>query len=176
MKIAKLIINGIDRLNEVVGQGVSWLTTLLVLVFVYDVTMRYMFNQTSVAIFEVEWHLFAMIFLLGAGFAFKHDRHVRVDLFYAKFLPRTKALVNLLGSLLFLVPFCLVGIYYASNFAYQSFLIGEGSSDPGGLPYRFVIKSMIPLGLSFLLLQGISLILKSFLTITKVENYFVREV
>jgi len=110
---------------------------------------------------ELEWHLFALVFLIGAGYAFKHDRHVRVDLFYAKFTPKDRALVNLIGGLIFLVPWCILIIYVSYDYAHVSFLIRETSPDPGGLPARYIIKFAITVGVSLLLLQGISSIIQS---------------
>jgi TRAP-type mannitol/chloroaromatic compound transport system permease small subunit len=155
----------INRLNEWVGRAVAWLTTVLVLMFCYDVVTRYVFNYSNVAMFELEWHLFAVIFLAGAGYTLRHDRHVRVDVLYAKFSPRTKAWVNLLGTLFFLFPFSLVVFKGAWPYVAISFRIGEGSSDPGGLPYRFVIKSFMLTGFGLLFLQGLSMIAASLLTL-----------
>ncbi|SFF40416.1 TRAP transporter small permease subunit [Thermoflexibacter ruber] len=155
----------IDALNERIGRITAWLTTLLVLLFCYDVLMRYVFNATNVAIFELEWHLFAIIFLVGAGYTLKHDRHVRVDVLYAKFPPKKKAYINLLGCLLFLLPFCFIIFKGAIPYIQLSWRIGEGSSDAGGLPYRFVIKSFMFLGFALLSLQAISMAFKSLLII-----------
>lgn len=155
----------IDALNERIGRITAWLTTLLVLLFCYDVLMRYVFNATNVAIFELEWHLFAIIFLVGAGYTLKHDRHVRVDVLYAKFSPKKKAYINLLGCLLFLLPFCFIIFKGAVPYIQLSWRIGEGSSDAGGLPYRFVIKSFMFLGFALLSLQAISMAFKSLLII-----------
>jgi TRAP-type mannitol/chloroaromatic compound transport system permease small subunit len=151
-----------DGLSERVGRGVSWLTSLLVLVVCYDVFTRYLLKSSYVAVQEMEWHLFALIFLLGAAYTLKHDKHVRVDVFYARFRPRTKALVNLVGTVLFLIPFCLIGIWGTQAFIKMSFLIGETSPDPGGLPYRFTLKSVIPIGFLLVLIQGVSLAFTSF--------------
>ena len=85
----------LNSINETIGKLAAWLTTTLVVLFAYDVLMRYLFNQTSVWIGELEWHLFALLFLLSAGYAFKHDRHVRVDLFYTNFSKKKKALSKL---------------------------------------------------------------------------------
>ena len=104
---------------------------------------------------ELEWHLFALIFLLGAGFAFKHDKHVRVDLFYANYSPKDKALTNLLGNLILLIPWCIFIIYFSFGYAQTSFLENETSPDPGGLPARYVIKFSITIGFILLLLQAI---------------------
>ena len=98
----------IGSINEAVGRSVAWLTTLLVVIICVDVALRYIFSNTKAWILELEWHLFALIFLLGAGYAFKHDRHVRVDLFYANFSKRDKAWINLIGGIIF--PHSLVSI------------------------------------------------------------------
>lgn len=158
-------IKAIDKMNSIIGQVAAWLTSVLVLLICFDVASRYIFNSTSVAIFELEWHIFALIIMLGAAYALKHDKHVRVDVFYGMMPEKGKAWVNALGGLLFLVPFCLVGIYYGWVFTYNSWVIQECSPDPGGLPYRYLIKSSIPFGLSLLLLQGLSQIGKSVLVI-----------
>ncbi len=155
----------IDSLNEKVGRGVAWLTTVLVLVVCYDVFMRYALNQTSIALQELEWHLFAVVFLVGAAYTLKHNRHVRVDVLYVNFSPRTRAWVNFLGSLLFLIPFSLLVIWASWNFVANSFAIRETSPDPGGLPARYLVKAAIPVGFVLLLLQGLSLAVRSWRSI-----------
>lgn len=110
---------------------------------------------------ELEWHFFALIFLFASGYTLKTNKHVRVDLFYEKFSVKQRAWINLIGSLLFLIPWCVVIIYFSCSYAYSSWLINETSPDPGGLPARYIIKFCIPLGISLLLLQGISETLKS---------------
>jgi TRAP-type mannitol/chloroaromatic compound transport system permease small subunit len=160
------ISHKIDALNEAIGKGISWLNTVLVLLIFYDVVARYLFNVTFSAIIELEWHLFAFIFLLGAAYALKHDRHVRVDVFYANFTEKQQAWVNLIGTLLFLIPFCIIIIYTSFRFTANAYVINEGSPDPGGLPARYIVKAAIPIGFALLLLQAISLLLKSILTLT----------
>lgn len=151
----------IDRINQFIGKTVSWLSLLLVIIIILDVCLRYLFSITSSASFELEWHLFAALFLLSAGWTLRQDRHVRVDVFYQKFTEPQKATVNLLGTVFLLLPICYVGIREGFQFAYNSWAIGETSPDPGGLPARFIIKSMIPAGFLLLGLQGISEVLKS---------------
>lgn len=157
-----LIIKSIDILTEKIGKLVSWLSLLLVLVICYDVVMRYAFDTSSAAMFELEWHIFAALFLLSMAYAFKHDKHVRVDVFYAQFSDRGKAIVNFIGTAIFLIPFCLVLIKTSIPFVIDSYEILESSPDPGGLPNRFIIKSVIPIGASLLFLQAVSMLLKSF--------------
>lgn len=169
MDLLNKIAGWIDRLNERIGTATAWLTGLLVLVVCYDVFTRYLLKESLVAIQELEWHLFAFIFLLAAAYTLKHDRHVRVDVFYVKFSPRLKAWVNLFGTLVFLIPFSVVAILSSRNFVWMSFKIGETSPDPGGLPARYILKAAIPLAFILVLLQGFSLLVKSLQTIVQGE-------
>jgi TRAP-type mannitol/chloroaromatic compound transport system permease small subunit len=153
----------IDWLNEWIGRLAGWLVVVLVLLVCYDVTMRYLFQAGSVALQELEWHLFALIFLLGAAYTLKHDEHVRVDIFYqAKWMtPRRQALVNLFGCLFLLLPFCILVIVSSVPFVADAYQWGEASPDPGGLLYRWLLKAMIPAAFVLLALQGLALIIRS---------------
>jgi len=160
----QILIDVIDGLNERMGKATSWLTLVLVILVCFDVITRYIFSNSSAWIMELEWHLFALIFLIGAAYAFKHDRHVRVDLFYSKFSAKDKALVDLVGNVIFLIPWCIIIIVYSFEYAMTSFRIGETSPDPGGLPARYLIKFAITLGVFLLLLQAIAQALRSYQT------------
>lgn len=120
-----------------------------------DVILRYLFSNTKTWIIELEWHLFALIFLIGAAITYQKDEHVRVDLFYADFSVKKKALVNLLGNIFFLIPWCMVVIYYGYNYGMNSWSFNEGSPNPGGLPARYIIKFSISIGFVLLLIQAI---------------------
>ena len=159
------VIGCLDSLAETVGRMVSWLVLLLVLLIGYDVIMRYLFQQGSVALQELEWHLFALLFLFGAAYTQKHDGHVRVDILYRSRLVsgRGRALIDLAGTLLLLIPFCLLVIYSSWPFVESAWQHGESSPDPGGLPLRWLIKATIPAGFALLLLQGLADALKSLL-------------
>lgn len=136
-----------------IGKISSYLNIILVVLICIDVVLRYFFNITEKWVIELEWHLFAVIFLIGASYTFQEDKHVRVDLFYQKFSPKTKMLINLFGNLLFLMPWCIVVIYASFKFANVSLSYFEKSPDPGGLPARYIIKYMISFGFLLLLLQ-----------------------
>lgn len=159
----------IHQLNEQIGRGVSWLNGVLVLLVCADVVSRFLFQETAAWVMELEWHLFALIFLLGSGYALRHNRHVRVDLFYNRFAPRDRALADLIGGAVLLIPWCILIIYFSSSYAWSSFLIREGSPDPGGLPARYLIKFAIPLGFFLLLLQGVASVLEAWKTYRKTE-------
>lgn len=157
----KRLVNLIDLLNEWMGKAASWLLVPLVLIVCFDVVARKLFNFSRIWIMDVEWHLFSLIFLLAAGYTLKKNQHVRVDLFYDKFKSKEKALVDLIGSVLLLLPWCIVVVVYSFDYALQSFAINEGASEPGGLPARYLIKFVVPISISMLLLQGLSLIYNS---------------
>ena len=161
------MINQINNVTRSIGKIVSWFSVLLIIVIIVDVFFRYSFNITTAATFEIEWHLFGVIIMLGAAWTLEQDKHVRVDLFYQRFGPKTKALINLIGTLIFLIPFCWVTMIKGIDFVQNSFLLNETSPDPGGLPARYLIKSAIPIGFSLLMLQGIVLILNSIKTLLK---------
>ncbi|MEM9884319.1 MAG: TRAP transporter small permease subunit [Bacteroidota bacterium] len=161
------LANFINRINEQVGRGVSWLTLTLVIIIFIDVVFRYYFEETAAWVIDLEWHIFAMIFLLGGGYAYRHDKHVRVDLFYAKFSEQDKAWVNLVGATILLVPWCMAIAWFSGEYAQLSFQIKEGSPDPNGLPARYIIKSIVVIGFLLLLLQAVSVILNSLLTLNR---------
>jgi len=152
------IASYIDHLNEWVGRAVSWLVIVMVLLVCYDVTMRFLFLQGSVALQELEWHLFALVILLGGAYTLKHDGHVCVDIISNSqwMTVKRKAWVNILGAIFFLAPFCLLIIISSVGFVSNSFQFSESSPDPGGLPYRYLLKSVIPVAFVLLLLQGFS--------------------
>ncbi len=160
----------IDAINEWIGRLIYWLVLFMVLVGVWNVVGRYLGrwlgqNLTSNALIEIQWYLFDLVFLLGAAYALKHNEHVRVDLFYKGWNRKRKALANLIGTLLFLIPFSVMVIYYSWGTILNSWKIGEISPDPGGLP-RYPIKSMIIVGFVLLIFQGISEAIKNWAIFT----------
>ncbi len=163
MQVLKSLIGRIEACIAFSGRIVSWMTLLLVLVVVYDVFTRYVLSASSVAVQELEWHLFALIFLLAAAVTLQKDKHVRVDVLYSRFSEKQKALVTIAGTILFLVPFCVVVIISSMPFVQNSWMILESSPDPGGLPYRFLLKAAIPAGFFLVLLQGAASFLRAVL-------------
>lgn len=146
----------LEAVSEWTGRGVAWLVLAMTLVVGYDVGMRYLFQQGSVALQELEWHLFALVFLLGAAYTLKHDGHVRVEVIYQHLTPRQQAWCDLFGDLFFLLPFCALVVAASWPFVANSFAYGEHSPDPGGLPFRWLLKAAIPAGFGLLALQGLA--------------------
>lgn len=151
----------LEAVSEYSGRIVSWLSLALVLVVGYDVFTRYLLRSSKVYVQELQWHLFALLFLLSTAYGLKHERHVRVDIFYQRFGPKMKAWVNLLGVGLFLLPFCFVMIATSVPYVWNSFSIGETSPDPGGLPARYLLKASLPLAYVLVLAQGLALAMRS---------------
>lgn len=162
MEFCKKIVRFCDGLNEWLG---SYLVSTLVFVFVgvifSNVIMRYVFNTSSVFMAELEWHLFALIFLLGAGYTLLHDRHVRVDIFYSIMSPKMRAVINCMGVMIFLLPSCYLVLHTSIPWVKVAYDVGEVSLDPGGIPFRFLLKAALPMGYFLILLQGVSLFLKN---------------
>lgn len=150
----------LDVLVEHSGRLASWTGFALVCVMAFNVLLRYLFHTGSVAMQELEWHLMAPVSLLCIAYAIKHEGHVRVDILYGRFPPRVKQVLDVLACLA-AVAFAAIIIRLSIGYVMQSYLIGETSPDPGGLPYRFILKSMIPLGFLLLLVQSLAALLRS---------------
>ncbi len=165
MQMLENFVNFVDSLSDKIGHLVGWMTTLMVLVVFYDTVMRYAFNVGNVALQELEWHLFAIVFLLGAAYTLKDDGHVRVDILYVNLSKKTKAWIDFLGVFVLLIPFSVMVILSTRGFIMNSWAVREVSPDPGGLPAYYIIKSMIPLGFSLLIVQGLSEAAKKFMVI-----------
>ena len=148
----KFILNSLKTFIDAVGSLCSLLMILMILNVFYNVVMRYFFNDVSIGMQELEWHIFAAVFMFGIGFTLKEDGHVRVDIFYDQVSEKAKAIINLLGSLFFALPFTLLILYFSWGYAYDAYVMGEGSADPGGLPHRWIIRSVIPLSSIYLLI------------------------
>jgi len=154
------LLRGIDQVTERVGKLTYWLTLFMVLLAAFNAVARYQarftgLNLSSNAFIEGQWYLFSMIFLLGGGYALKHGVHVRVDVIYGNLGFRGKARINLVGNLIFLIPFCLFMLYFTWPSVVSSWHVWEQSPDPGGLP-RFPIKTMVPAAFILLLMQGVA--------------------
>jgi len=155
----------ISHFSTLLGKLSALLFILLLCNVFYDVIMRYVFNDVSIGMQELEWHLYAAIFLLSIPYTLYQDGHVRVDIIYDGLSVRKQAWINILGSLILLLPFSVLITYYGWNFTMEAYELGESSGDPGGLPYRWIIKAVIPFSFFAIGLAGIGLILKSIITL-----------
>lgn len=155
----------IDRVSTGVGRAASWLALLMVLIGAFNAVARYVgrwigMNFASNAFIEAQWYLFSLLFLLGGAWTLRDDDHVRVDVLYGRLAPKKQAWIDLLGALLFLLPFCAFALVTSWPALQSSWAVLEGSPDPGGLP-RYPLKTMLPVAFGLLALQGASQAIKA---------------
>ncbi len=174
----------VDRLNEWIGRGTWYITLAMVLVGAYTAVVRFLSNLaytkagaetafdrilfsvgeialrlTSNTVIELQWYLFSLVFLLGAAYTLKHDAHVRVDVFYSRLPMRSRAWINIVGTVLFLIPFCVLMCWTSWSTVVDSWARLEGSPDPGGLP-RYPLLTVIPVAFLLLMLQGVAILIR----------------
>jgi TRAP-type mannitol/chloroaromatic compound transport system permease small subunit len=152
---ATTLASGIERLIDTIGRVILWVTLAMIALVATNVLLRYSLSLGSVWAQELEWHLLATLILLGMSYALQRGDNVRVDLFYARYTPGTKRLVNIASALLTLI---VALIFFKLSWAYvgQSFSIDEKSADPGGIPWRWLLKGLIPVGFALLALQALA--------------------
>jgi len=155
------IIKVLDKFIDLIGNIAAIAMVLMLLNVFYDVLMRYFFKNSSIGMQEMEWHLFAVVFLFGMAYALKEDGHVRVDMFYERMSPKRQALINIVGAFIFIVPFSIIIINGGYAFALDAFELNEISGDPGGLTDRWIIKAAIATSFVFLLIATLSFVLKN---------------
>tara|TARA_R110002073_G_scaffold185518_2_gene344072 strand:- start:298 stop:804 length:507 start_codon:yes stop_codon:yes gene_type:complete len=151
----------IDRLSHQLGQTFSWLTLSMVIVMAVIVVLRYVFQIGSIALQESVIYINALIFTFGVAYTLKEQGHVRVDIFYSRLSERRRAWVDVLGTLIFLIPSAVFIIWISWDYVSVSWRIREGSAESSGLPFVFVLKSAILVLPALLLLQGVSELIKA---------------
>ena len=159
------LLDNIERFIDWSGRAVSWLTLLMVIVTFVVVVLRYVFDIGWIALQESITYMHAMVFLVGASWAMQHDAHVRVDIFYNRFSTRTKAWIDLFGSLLLLLPVMIFIAWISWEYVIDSWEVLEGSREAGGLPAVFLLKSLILVLAIMLILQALVQIIRSAQTI-----------
>ena len=150
-----------DRISDVIGYISGGLMILMMFNVFYDVINRYLFKSGSIALQEMEWHLFSVMFLLGISYALKEDGHVRVDLIYDTLNKKKQAIINIVGTVVFLIPFSLLIAFGSIDFVAEAYNVGEISGDPGGLTHRWIIKASIPFAFFLLVMSSIGFVIKN---------------
>ena len=149
----------IDRMSEFIGRWVAWLVLAAALVSALNASVRKIFNTSSNAFLEIQWYLFAAVFLLAAGYTLMRQEHVKIDVVSGRFSKRTQIWIDIVGLCCFLFPFVIIIIKLAMPLVTNAFVTGEVSSNAGGL-IRWPVFALLPLGLALLGLQGISELIK----------------
>lgn len=144
-----------------IGDIVSWINVLLVLVIILQVILRYGLGEGMIALEELQWHCYALCIMVGFSYTDAKDAHVKVDLISSKFSPKANAYIELFGTLFLLIPFLIVVIDHGLEYTKTSFASMEKSPSPGGLPFRWLIKSLIPLSMFLMMLSAFSKIIRS---------------
>ena len=162
----------IDASSDLIGRSTAWLTVGMVLLMALIVALRYLFQTGSIAMQESVIYVNALIFTLGAAYTLKEQGHVRVDIFYNRLGVKHKALVDLLGGLVFLLPFAGFIIWESWDYVSVSWRIKESSAELSGLPYVYLLKATIISLALLLIIQGISEILKAIVSIRQGASQF----
>jgi TRAP-type mannitol/chloroaromatic compound transport system permease small subunit len=157
LKLSQLI----DTLNERVGKGAFWLVLLMTIASSANAVVRYVFDYSSNGLLEIQWYLFAAVFLLCSPYALQKNEHVRIDVLSSRFGPRGLAVIDIIGTIFFLLPMVILVLWLSIPIVYESFHIGEMSANAGGL-IRWPVKILLPIGFTLLALQGISELIKRF--------------
>ena len=170
---AKLFLslsNKLDAFLSFAGKIGAWCAIPLIAIIIFDIVSRRFFVLGSTKLQEMEWHLHAALFLLALGYGYLKNSHVRIEIIRERFSIKTKAWLEVFGVLLFVLPYTGLVLYFGMNFVSRSFVSGEVSAAMTGLSHRWIIKSFIPLGMSFLWLAGIAVLLRNIAYLLSIKN------
>jgi TRAP-type mannitol/chloroaromatic compound transport system permease small subunit len=150
-----------DRAGDLIGHFTAIVMIIMMITVFYNVVMRYFFDTGSIGMQELEWHFFSIVMLLGIAYTLKEDGHVRVDVIYDKLSDKKRATINIVGTIVFLIPFAMLIGFGSLSFVNEAFQTGEISGDPGGLTHRWIIKALIPASMALLIFSALGFILKN---------------
>ncbi len=159
-----------NKFADYIGNITAIAMVLMILNVLYDVIARYFFHVGSIAMQEMEWHFFSIVILLGISYTLKEDEHVRVDLLYNKWSMRKKSIINMIGAVIFIMPIAMLIGFSSIDFVYEAYISNEMSGNPGGLPYRWIVKALIPLSSILLIIASIGFFIKNLNRYKNVPN------
>lgn len=159
MTLLLKLSQAIDWLNERVGKGAFWIILIMTLISAGNATMRFTIDYSSNGLLEIQWYLFAAVFLLCAAYTLQKNEHVRIDVVAGRFSPKGQAIIDIVGTLLFLLPMVVMVLWLSVPLVLESIRINEYSANAGGL-LRWPVKILLPIGFLLLALQGISEMIK----------------
>ena len=151
----------LDRFLSSVGEAAAWLNVALIVVIITQVVLRYVFSSGLVILEELQWHLYGVGIMIGLSYCSIHDAHIRLDLLHHGFSQRRKEVIDFLGTLFLLMPMVIIMLMHSWPFVAESFRINEASDSVVGLPYRWFIKSFLPIGFGLLGLAGVSRLIRA---------------
>lgn len=148
--------NRVDRIILAIGNTASWFGLVLVVIVCTSVFLRYVMGVSNLWFDELQWHIYSACFMIGFAYAAVRGSHVRNDLLYNRFPPRVRLWIDLTSYALLLLPFCVIAVYHSLSFVQWAWVQNEGSIDPGGLPFRWIIKSFLPIGFGLFAIAALS--------------------
>ncbi len=151
----------LDRFVTGIGESAAWLNVVLIAVIITQVILRYVFSKGLVILEEMQWHLYAVVIMIGLSYCATHDSHIRLDLLHHRFPQRRKEVIELFGTLFLLLPMVILILMHSWPFVSESFRIMEASDSVVGLPYRWVVKSFLLIGFGLLSLAGVSRLIRA---------------
>ncbi len=160
----------IDRFIRTIGNGVSWLSVFLILVILTQIILRYVFGMGQIFLEEAQWHLYAIVVMFGIPYGIVKDSHIRMDLIYGGLSDRKKEWIEIFAQLLFVMPFALILFLKGVDLVESAWRVNEGSASPGGIPWRWAIKSVLPITMAFYFLASVSRMVRAF------HNLFIRKI
>ena len=166
----KKFCNFLEIIVERIGHIAMWSNGLLVFIIILQVILRYVFNNGLIALEELEWHLYAVGIMTGASYAMVKDVHIRVDLVHSRLSNKTQTIFEIFGILFLLLPFLCVIFHHSLDFVYEAWRLSERSPSPMGLPYRWVVKGLIPFGFGLMILVAMSKITKLFISLRRANH------
>ena len=170
MAFLKTLVYGIDRFTALSGRALAWCVLLMALITTVVVILRYGFSTGAIALQESITYLHGSLFMLGVAYALYSGAHVRVDIFYRDFTARQKAWVNALGGIVFLLPLCVVVVVLSWGYVADSWAVRESSPEPGGIPFLYLLKSLLPLMAINLAIAGCADILRNAVLLVRGES------
>ncbi|MGD9199342.1 MAG: TRAP transporter small permease subunit [Desulfobacterales bacterium] len=157
----------IDRLIQKIGFGLMWANCIVIIVIIVQVVLRYGFGHGLVLLEELQWHFYAVAFMFGLSYAVTTDSHVGMDLVYDKMSPKWQCCWDIFGILFLLLPFAALISYQSLDFVHESWRLNERSVAPQGLPWRWAIKSVVPLSFALLVLAAVSRLIRTIATLRR---------
>ena len=165
-RFSRAVDGGLTR----IGKAASWLWVVLLVVVIVNVTLRYVFDEGRIELEELQWHINAMAFMLAIAYAYRVDAHIRIDLLANRLRPRLQVWIEFYGTLLLLLPFIIAVLAFSWNFVGHSWAASEVSSSPGGLPFRWFLKGVLPAAFLLLLAALASRLSRLWAYLTKVAS------
>lgn len=176
MNKLKTIEKILNKISDILGYISMFCLVMLVFFVFYNVCARYFFHSGNVAFQELEWHFFAIMFMLGMSYTLKEDAHVRVDVFYESISSKNKTLINMFGVIFFIIPFALLVLFLSPEFVTEAYVSMEKSADPGGLSYRWIIKSFIPISFALLIVTSVGYFIKNLNAYIDLKNNIATDI